>query len=478
MVADGDKSRVLSSSDGTLVGMSDRYPSEGAIKTEAQAKATGPTIETASFTLTVAEGPDAGKSLVIDAASPSRMLVGQSSVCQLKLTDKQVSRRHFAIEVGGDRLRVTDLGSTNGTLVNGVGVVDAYVNGTDTIHIGATTIRVSRAATNTTVAISNALSFGKVVGASPEMRKLYPLCARVASTDVPVIIEGETGTGKEALAESIHEASKRAKGPFVVFDCTAVPPNLLESALFGHEKGAFTGAVSQRKGVFELADGGTLLIDEIGDLDIALQPKLLRAIERSEIQRVGSEKWVKVDIRVLAATRRDLDHEIQEGRFRDDLFFRLAVARIELPPLRKRQGDITVLAKHFWKILGGDLSQIPYEAIERFEDYGWPGNVRELYNAVLRLVALGELAIDATRARADGEESASGASEVAGADSIQRVIDERLPFPKAKEKIVSEFERRYVESLVEMHGGSVQKAAAASGLALRYFQMIRARHRE
>lgn len=457
--------------------MSDRHPSEGAIKTEAQARSTGPTIETASFTVTVTEGPDAGKALVIDAASPSRLLVGQSSVCELKLTDKQVSRRHLAIEVVRDRLRITDLGSTNGTQVNGVGVVDAYVNGADTIHVGGTALRVSRAATNTTVAISNSLNFGKVVGASPEMRKLYPLCARVASTDVPVIIEGETGTGKEALAESIHEMSKRAKGPFVVFDCTAVPPNLLESALFGHEKGAFTGAVSQRKGVFELADGGTLLIDEIGDLDIALQPKLLRAIERSEIQRVGSEKWIKVDIRILAATRRDLDHEIQEGRFRDDLFFRLAVARIELPPLRKRQGDITVLAKHFWKILGGDISQIPYEAIERFEDYSWPGNVRELYNAVLRLVALGELAVDAARARSEEDDTPSAGAST-GTDSIQRVIDERLPFPKAKEKIVSEFERRYVESLVEMHGGSVQKAAAASGLALRYFQIIRARHKE
>ena len=448
-------------------------PSEGAIKTEAQAKPSGPTIETASFTVSVSEGPDKGRSLVIDATSPPRMLIGQSSVCDLKLSDKQVSRRHAALELTGNRLRVTDLGSTNGTTVNSVGVVDAFLNGGESVRLGGTALSISRAATNSTANISNAINFGKVVGASPEMRRLHPLCLRVASTDVPVILEGETGTGKEALAESIHEASKRAKGPFVVFDCTAVPSNLLESALFGHEKGAFTGAVSQRKGVFELADGGTLLIDEIGDLDISLQPKLLRAIERSEIQRVGSEKWIKVDIRVLAATRRDLDHEIQEGRFRDDLFFRLAVARIELPPLRKRQGDIAVLAKHFWKILGGDVSQIPYEAIERFEDYAWPGNVRELYNAVLRLVALGELAVDAARPRTEIEEPGSG-----GPDPIQRVIDERLPFPKAKEKVVSEFERRYVESLVELHGGSVQKAAAASGLALRYFQVIRARHKE
>src|SRR4029077_11022397 len=166
---------------------------------------------------------------------------------------------------------------------------------------------------------------------------------------VPVIIEGETGTGKEVLAESIHETSARAKGPFVVFACTTVPVNLVESELFGHERGAFTGAVAARKGVFEQAHGGTLLIDEIGDLDAALQPKLLRAIERSEIRRVGASHPTRVDVRILAATRRDLDREVQLGRFRDDLFHRLAVGRLELPPLRARRGDVALLARSFVK---------------------------------------------------------------------------------------------------------------------------------
>ncbi|MGH7270919.1 MAG: sigma 54-interacting transcriptional regulator, partial [Polyangiaceae bacterium] len=190
--------------------------------------------------------------------------------------------------------------------------------------------------------------FGRMLGRSAEMRRLYPLCARLAQSEVSVVIEGETGTGKEVLAEALHEASLRAAGPFVVFDCAAVAPSLLESALFGHERGAFTGALAQRIGIFEQAHGGTLFIDEIGELDALLQPKLLRAIERGEVQRVGSSRWEKVDVRILAATRRNLDREVHAGRFRDDLFFRLAVVRIELPPLRERHGDVAVLSAHFW----------------------------------------------------------------------------------------------------------------------------------
>src|SRR5262249_22135835 len=194
--------------------------------------------------------------------------------------------------------------------------------------------------------------FGRVLGASREMRRLYPLCERLAASRVPVVIEGETGTGKEILAESLHEAGPRTAAPFAVFDCTAVPANLMESELFGHDRGAITGAVMTRKGILEEADGGTLLIDEIGDLDLQLQPKLLRALERGEVRRVGGDRWLKVDVRILAATRRNLDVEVQEGRFRDDLFHRLAVARIELPPLRERKGDVAVLASHFSEEMG------------------------------------------------------------------------------------------------------------------------------
>jgi DNA-binding NtrC family response regulator len=300
------------------------------------------------------------------------------------------------------------------------------------------------------------------------MRRLYPLCERLAQTDVPVIIEGETGTGKEVLAESIHEVGTRRACPFLVFDCTTVPTNLVESELFGHERGAFTGAVGTRKGILEQAHGGTLLIDEIGDLDINLQPKLLRAIQRGEVRRVGGDKWISVDVRILAATRRDLDREVQAGRFRDDLFFRLAVARIELPPLRRRRGDVGVLAQTFWTELGGE-GRPPYELMVRWERYEWPGNIRELRNQVARTLALGELAaVERSSTPPPEDEPLAG--------FIERILDQDVAYARARERMVAEFERRYVERMVARHGGNVSHAAAASGLALRYFQLLRARH--
>jgi DNA-binding NtrC family response regulator len=288
---------------------------------------------------------------------------------------------------------------------------------------------------------------------------------------VPVIIEGETGTGKEVLAESLHEMGPRAAGPFVVFDCTAVPPNLVESALFGHERGSFTGATEGRRGVFEDAHGGTLLLDEIGDLELSLQAKLLRAIERREVQRIGYNRWIKVDVRVLSATRRDLDREIQAGRFRDDLFFRLAVARVELPPLRAREGDIVVLARHFWEHLAPRGQGFPPDFVERLEGYAWPGNVRELHNAVARRVALGDQApIPSGRAGAE-----SAASSARSADVIEAVLALDLPLQRAREQVVEAFERRYVQRVLAAHHGNVSAAAAASGIARRYFQILRAR---
>jgi DNA-binding NtrC family response regulator len=311
------------------------------------------------------------------------------------------------------------------------------------------------------------------------MRRLHPLFRRLAASELPVVIEGETGTGKELLAESIHEESARAKGPFIVFDCTTVSTSLLESELFGHEKGAFTGAAATRKGVFEQADGGTLFIDEIGDLDVALQAKLLRAIERSEIRRVGGNAWIRVDARVVVATRRDLDRAVQQGRFRDDLFFRLAVGRVELPPLRRRRGDVRFLAARFWAAMGGQPPELPPEVAARLEKYAWPGNVRELYNAIARQIAVGEMKLgqelpsEAGAAHPDREEE--GASP--HVDFLERVVREELPFPRARDRVVEEFVRRYVEHLLAKNGGSVGRAAAASGVARRYFEILRARSR-
>jgi two-component system response regulator HydG len=418
-----------------------------------------------AFTLVVLEGAQRGSSFHLDSSHPSRVLMGQSPACEIKLTDPEVSRRHAALELVGGRLRVTDLGSTNGTYVGGVCVGEAYLSGGESLRLGATVLRVERAVGASSPELPSETSFGRVVGASSEMRRLYPLCARLAASTVPVIIEGETGTGKEVLAESLHEQGPFAQNPFVVFDCTAVPPSLIESELFGHERGAFTGAVSMRKGVFEQANGGTLLIDEIGDLDLVLQPKLLRAIERSEIRRVGSDRPIRVEVRILAATRRDLDHEVQVGLFRDDLFHRLAVARIELPPLRARHGDVQVLARHFYKEMGADPTTMELELLRRWEDYSWPGNVRELRNQVARHLALGELA---------GQ--GSGVHEKNAGDIVDRVLAMDLPISQARERVVEDFERRYVERVLQKNKGVITHAAKASGVARRHFQRLRARN--
>jgi DNA-binding NtrC family response regulator len=451
-------------------------------ETQLARKASRPAARGVSYTLLVADGADKGKSVRIDPSVPSRVLIGQSPSCDLRVTDRMVSRRHLGCELVGDELQVTDLESTNGTRVNGLSVGEAFLQGGELIQIGTTTLRAERDRTETDVPLSAATSFGRVVGASLAMRKLYPLCKRLAESDVPTIIEGETGTGKEVLAESLHEMGLRSNGPFVVFDCTATPPNLVESALFGHERGSFTGATEMRRGVFEEADGGTLLIDEIGDLDVELQAKLLRALERSEVRRIGGNRWIKVDVRILAATRRNLDEEVAAGRFRDDLYYRLAVTRIELPPLRRRHGDVTLLARHFWKRLADPGTPIPDGLLERLESYAWPGNVRELQNAIARRVALGELADDEVPAGSSPAASALPLTVPAaggpGEDTVERVLALGLPLPRARQRLVAEFERRYVERVLELHGGNVARAAAASGIARRYFRLLRARNRQ
>lgn len=435
------------------------------------------------YRITVVTGPDRGKTMEIDASEPSRVLIGQSPSCKLQLTDRGISRRHASVDVTEHGLHLIDLTSTNGTFVGDVRVNDAVLRGGATIAMGSTSLRVDAVAATPAGRrdVETGTTFGNVIGASPAIRRLHPLCERLAQSTLPVLIEGETGTGKEVLAEALHDRGPRADKPFVVFDCTAVPPSLVESALFGHERGAFTGATAVRRGVFEQADGGTLLIDEIGELDLSMQPKLLRALQRGEVQRVGASAWLRVDVRVLAATRRDLDQEVAAGRFRDDLFFRLAVGRIELPPLRERRGDIELLVRHFWRVLGA-TTPLPHGVIERFGAYRWPGNVRELFNAVARLIALGDTALSKTgpfsaaSASSTDEDDGEAVSSASRDDVVARAIALGLPFPRAKEIVVDEFERRYVEHMLAAHGGSVVRAAAASGVARRYFQIVKKRY--
>jgi DNA-binding NtrC family response regulator len=422
-----------------------------------------------SFTLVVTTGPDKGRRATFDGTHPSPVLVGQSESCELRLTDRQVSRRHASIEHVGFALRILDLGSTNGTFVDRVRVVEALLTGGEIVRVGATQLAVEDDPSGAPASLPEGRGFGRVIGTSREMRRLYPLFQRLAQSSVPVVLEGETGTGKEALAEALHEEGPRAKAPFVIFDCTAVPASLVEAELFGHERGAFTGAVAARRGVFEQAHRGTLFIDEIGDLEPSIQPKLLRAIERAEVRRLGGEAWIHVDARIVAATRRDLDRAVEQGRFREDLYHRLAVARVQLPPLRRRKGDVEALALRFWEQLGGDPARLSPELLSRWELYAWPGNVRELRNAVARQIAIGDLELSGVPSPSPADAASSGR------DVVEELIAAGLPFPRARDRMLELFAERYVARVLAEHGGNVARAAAASGIGRRYFEKLRAR---
>jgi DNA-binding NtrC family response regulator len=427
-------------------------------------------LPSGSFVVSATSGPAAGARVTLDAATPS-LLAGQGPACALRLADRLVSRRHMSLEVVDGMLRVTDLGSRNGTFVNGVRVVEASLQGTESIRLGETTLTVRLDQATPAAEVPLGSSFGRMLGASLAMRRLHPMLSRLVASDVPVIIEGETGTGKEVLAEALHELGPRSAGPYIVFDCTSVPASLVEAELFGYERGAFTGASAAREGLFEAAHKGTLLIDEIGDLDASMQPKLLRAVERGEIRRIGGRAPIKVDVRLLAATRRNLDEEVQQGRFRDDLFHRLAVARVELPPLRRRAGDVRLLVEHFWSALGGDAAGPPPELLARWESHAWPGNVRELRNAVARAIALG----DTLRPETDRGHDRPADPPARTGDRVEDVLRRGLPFTQARDVVMDDFVARFVAHVLAQHGGDTARAAAASGIARRYFNQLRAR---
>jgi transcriptional regulator with PAS, ATPase and Fis domain len=304
-------------------------------------------------------------------------------------------------------------------------------------------------------------AFGSLVGRSVPMRRMFEILERVAGTDATVLMEGETGTGKEAAAESLHRESARRDGPFVVVDCAAIPSELLESELFGHERGAFTGATTARTGVFEMASGGTLFLDEIGELSLDLQPKLLRALESREIKRVGGDRAVPVDVRIVAATNRSLRAEVNDKRFRSDLYYRLAVVELRLPPLRERAEDLPLLVEALLSSLGAShhpeskkLRSAPFLA--DLGRHAWPGNVRELRNYMERCIALGETA-------PLGAESSG---------PIDGLPDLKRPLKVAREQWTRAFERRYVEGMLQKHDNNVTAAAREAGVDRMYFYRL------
>jgi DNA-binding NtrC family response regulator len=313
--------------------------------------------------------------------------------------------------------------------------------------------------------------FGKMVGRSAVTRSLFELLQRASSSDATVLIEGETGTGKEATAEAIHHEGARRDGPFVVIDCGAIPPQLLESELFGHERGAFTGAVASRQGAFEAASGGTIFLDEIGELTLDLQPKILRVLERRQVKHVGSSNYNKIDVRVIAATNKSLRSEVQAQRFRSDLYYRLAVVQVKLPPLRERIADIPILIDHVLTTLGVDgqpIAEILRTAdfVNRVTQYGWPGNVRQLRNYIERCVALDNPNLPPSPDTMPPPEMVD----------VTDGVDITQPLRLAREQCISNFERKYLEALLSQHNNNVTAAARAAEVDRIHFYRLLWKH--
>jgi transcriptional regulator with GAF, ATPase, and Fis domain len=397
------------------------------------------------FSLSVIEGPNAGASL---RAQVSEVSVGTAQGNDLVLSDPTVSRHHFSITATPEGFLLRDLGSSNGTWVDRVRVQQGYVDDGVLVRVGRTKLRVDQVDEEICEALSPEERFGSLLGASAGMRRIFAALPRIAKSESTVLLEGETGTGKGVLAAAIHEASARAARPFVVLDCAAITPTLIESELFGHVKGAFTGASSDRAGAFEQASGGTIFIDEIGELPLDMQPKLLRALEERTVKRVGGNQRVKIDARVIAATNRDLRAEVNRGSFRADLFYRLNVVRVRIPPLRERTGDVERLARHFHGEIAPERP-IPSELLEAFRRQAWPGNVRELRAAVERAVLF-----DHPSLMELGGEPGDDAEP-----SAEEGFDPRVPFRVAKQRSADRWEQRYVRELLSRAKGNISEAA-------------------
>jgi transcriptional regulator with GAF, ATPase, and Fis domain len=378
---------------------------------------------------------------------------------------------HCELRLRTDTITLRDHGSTNGTFVGGARIRDADVPMGTLVRVGNTTIRVEASNTPAFVEISDHASFGEVVGHSLPMRRVYAILERVAQTDTTLLIEGETGTGKDVVARSLHAVSRRKSGPFVPIDCGAIPENLFESELFGHVRGAFSGAISDRKGVFEEANGGTLFLDEIGEIPIALQSKLLRAIETRSIRRVGGNVAKPVNVRIVAATNRDLAACVNEGRFREDLYYRLAVVVVTLPSLRERPEDISLLAQHFYDQFSPGAGPLPPEFLRSLGSRGFPGNVRELKNFIERSVSLGF--VPTHHSRADGV--VETLVDNAPRPSLEELVPLHLPLKEARQAWTERFEEVYLRAMLHKTGGNVTHAAELAGVSRRFLQRLAAR---
>jgi DNA-binding NtrC family response regulator len=437
----------------------------------------GAVISLRKCQLAVIEGPEKGKKY---ALVKSTTKVGKKDNNDFIIADSTVSRNHMVIDYASDSFLLRDNDSTNGTYLNGTKVKEAYLVPSDRIKIGNTTLEFVAFEEKVKIEPSPKEVFGSMVGKSIKMRQIFGILEKISPTLATVIIEGETGTGKELVARAIHENSPRKNKPFVVFDCSSVAPNLIESELFGHEKGSFTGAVKSRRGAFEEVNGGTIFLDEIGELTLDLQPKLLRALESREIRRVGANLQVPIDVRVICATNRNLKKEVTEGRFREDLYYRLSVVKILLPPLRDRVEDIPPILERF--LSGGKFNKNPDgtfhitkvedDALKSLARYKWPGNVRELQNIVERAAATAEKGtitkdnVDFVFSELEREEDRT--------EKLQVMKD--IPFKEAKQKVVEVFERDYLLDLLRRNGFNLSKAAREAGIDRKHIRNLLKKH--
>jgi len=395
--------------------------------------------------------------------------VGAHASCDLVLDDPKVSRRHAELAIVPEGIRIKDLGSTNGTWYQGTKIGEVVVPAGATVKFGETQVRIA-AGDAPHLPPSDKDQFGAMAGKSITMRELFAVLEMASPSDATVLIEGESGTGKELAARAIHDASARAKGPFVVVDCGAIAEALVDSHLFGHTRGAFTGADKDRRGAFVEASGGTLFLDELGELPLASQAKLLRVLEAQTVQPLGSDKPISVDTRVVAATHRDLSRMVGAKEFRFDLFYRLAVVHVALPPLRDRLEDLPHLIQTFYQRRGTPPGPIDGENLDRMRRHAWPGNVRELRNVLERAWAM------------SGPKASFRDLKLwfdPGAGQVQpqgEVIDTSLPFKEAKERWNDAFERRYVAMVFGDSGNNVTRAAEHAGLSRRHFRELLYKH--
>jgi DNA-binding NtrC family response regulator len=419
--------------------------------------------------LVVVDGPDAGRAAAIGEAG---VVVGTGDDCGLVLTDDRVSRRHMEVVPDAEADRrvfvVRDLESKNGTLYEGSLVGEARVGAGATLKLGRSFVRIQPQVQPLEVAPSQARRFGELVAESLAMREVFAVLELAAGSDATVLLEGETGTGKELAARAIHEHGSRRKGPFVAVDCGALPENLLESELFGHVRGAFTGASQARAGAFARAHGGTLFLDELGGISPAVQARLLRVVEERKVRPVGADAERDVDLRLIAAARVDLAARVAEGEFRSDLFYRLSVVRVVLPPLRARREDIGAIVKEIMRRRGLDAGAVSGPNLDRLLAHAWLGNVRELRNAIDRAIAL------SPGARSFAELRVSLTPAAGGDDPLAVRTD--LAYADAKQAVLTAFEARYLRDVLARCEGNISAASRESGIDRKHLRALLRRH--